>query len=148
MWNPEKSAKLSLYLTDAIAVIVVLTAVFCPQLVNWYLTVTGKSGILKTVLIASVYSCIPAALVLLFCLRKLLKNIMKNLIFISSNVTLLRVISWCCALVSLITLAAGYFYMPFYFVGVAAGFFTLIIRVIKNVFSAAMEIKSENELTI
>lgn len=30
----------------------------------------------------------------------------------------------------------------------AAGFFALILRVIKNVFCAAIEIKNENELTI
>ena len=49
---------------------------------------------------------------------------------------------------ALIALASGYFYLPFYIVGTAAGFFALILRVIKNVFCAAIEIKNENELTI
>ena len=43
---------------------------------------------------------------------------------------------------------SGYFYLPFYIAGTAAGFIALILRVIKNIFCTAIELKNENELTI
>ena len=73
----------------------------------------------------------------LLTLRLLLKNILKSEVFVSQNVKFLRILSWCCVAVALIALASGYFYLPFYIVGTAAGFFALILRVIKNVFCAA-----------
>ena len=73
---------------------------------------------------------------------------MNGIIFDDRNVSLLRLLSWCCVAASLITIVAGHFYLPFFIVGVAAGFFAVILRVIKNVFRAAIDIKTENELTI
>ena len=148
MWNSEKSAKLSLYLTDLFAVLLIVTAIFLPKIIGWYITYTGKSEDLKVLIITVCYTCFPAAAILLYSLRRLLKNIMKDIIFVPENTKLLRIISWCCVAASIITLVTGYFYMPFYIIGIAAGFFALILRVIKNVFSAAIDIKTENELTI
>ena len=99
-------------------------------------------------LITVCYCCLPFAAAALLTLRLLLKNILKSEVFVSQNVKFLRILSWCCVAVALIALASGYFYLPFYIVGTAAGFFALILRVIKNVFCAAIEIKNENELTI
>ncbi len=148
MWNAEKSAKLSLYLTDAILVLIAAMAVCLPRLVGWYVAVTSRHAHMQTTIITVCYVCLPAVLILLYSLRRLLKNIMKQKIFISQNVRWLRTLSWCCVAVSIITLVAGYFYLPFYIVGIAAGFFSLILRIIKNVFNAAIDIKAENELTI
>jgi hypothetical protein len=69
-------------------------------------------------------------------------------IFIPPNVKYLRRISWCCIVVSLITLAAGVLYIPYVFVSVAAGFMGLMLRVVKNVMENAVQLKEENELTI
>ena len=115
---------------------------------GWYIEVTGKTQALKAVLITVCYCCLPFAAAALLTLRLLLKNILKSEVFVSQNVKFLRILSWCCVTVALIALASGYFYLPFYIVGTAAGFFALILRVIKNVFCAAIEIKNENELTI
>ena len=40
------------------------------------------------------------------------------------------------------------YYIPFFFVAIAAGFVGLIVRVIKNVFAEAIALKDENDFTI
>lgn len=143
-----KSARLTLCLTFLILIAVIAAAVTLPWLTDWYICKTGRSKELRSVIMTVCYICLPAALAALYSLIRLLKNILDGEIFIHGNVLHLRLLSWYCAAVALITLAAGYFYLPFYLVGLAAVFFTLILRVIKNVFAAAIEIKTENELTV
>ena len=143
-----KSARLTLCLTFLILIAVMAAAVTLPWLTDWYIRKTGRDEDLRTVIMTVCYICLPAALAALYSLIRLLKNILVGEIFIQGNVLHLRLLSWYCGAVSLITLAAGYFYLPFYLVGLAAIFFTLILRVIKNVFAAAIEIKTENELTV
>ena len=143
-----KSARLTLCLTFFILIAVAAAAATLPWLTDWYIRKTGRKEELSTVIMTVCYICLPAALAALYSLIRLLKNILVGEIFIQGNVLHLRLLSWYCGAVSLITLAAGYFYLPFYLVGLAAVFFTLILRVIKNVFAAAIEIKTENELTV
>lgn len=143
-----KSARLTLCLTFLILIAVMAAAVTLPCLTDWYIRKTGRKEDLREVIMTVCYICLPAALAALYSLIRLLKNILDGEIFIQGNVLHLRLLSWYCGAVSLITLAAGYFYLPFYLVGLAAIFFTLILRVIKNVFAAAIEIKTENELTV
>ena len=143
-----KSARLTLCLTILILIAVIAAAVTLPWLTDWYIGKTGRNKELCSVIMTVCYICLPAALAALYSLIRLLKNILGGEIFIHGNVLHLQLLSWYCAAVALITLAAGYFYLPFYLVGLAAVFFTLILRVIKNVFAAAIEIKTENELTV
>lgn len=143
-----KSARLTLCLTFLILIAVIAAAVTLPWLTDWYIGKTGRDKELRSVIMTVCYICLPAALAALYSLIRLLKNILGGEIFIHGNELHLRLLSWYCAAVALITLAAGYFYLPFYLVGLAAVFFTLILRVIKNVFAAAIEIKTENELTV
>ena len=143
-----KSARLTLCLTFFILIAVAAAAATLPWLTDWYIRKTGRKEELRTVIMTVCYICLPAALAALYSLIRLLKNILDGEIFIQGNVLHLRLLSWYCGAVSLITLATGYFYLPFYLVGLAAIFFTLILRVIKNVFAAAIEIKTENELTV
>ncbi len=144
----RKSVQLTLLLTDFIILAVAAAAVGLPWLTEWYITSMKRPEDLRTVILTVCYACLPAAAAALYSLRRLLKNIIKGETFVKSNVRHLRLLSWYCAAVSLITLAAGYFYLPFYIIGTAAGFFMLILRVLKNVFCSAIEIKAENELTI
>lgn len=148
MNSHTKSARLTLCLTFLILIAVIAAAVTLPWLTDWYICKTGRDKELRSVIMTVCYICLPAALAALYSLIRLLKNILDGEIFIHGNVLHLRLLSWYCAAVALITLAAGYFYLPFYLVGLAAVFFTLILRVIKNVFAAAIEIKTENELTV
>jgi hypothetical protein len=94
------------------------------------------------------YVCAVPGYILLYCLHILLKNIRVGIVFDNQNTKMLRIISWSCIGVGVITFVSGFFYMSFFLVAVASTFFALIIRVIKNVFEQAIEIKSENDFTI
>ncbi len=148
MLSQPKSAKLSLYLTDIIFAALTLIAIFLPKLAMWYICIANRPLKLFKLILITCYICLPFAIWALVSLRKLLKNILKGEIFIQNNINQLNFLFICCLLVCIITIISGFFYMPFLIVGIAAGFFSLILRVIKNVFHSAIEIKSENELTI
>ncbi|WP_411654987.1 DUF2975 domain-containing protein [Anaeromassilibacillus sp. SJQ-1] len=87
-------------------------------------------------------------LFLLLCLHRLLRNIRRERVFEKENVTLLRVISWLCIAVGVVTLVSGLYYTSFFLVAAAAAFCGLIVRVVKNVFEQAIAIKTENDYTI
>ncbi len=139
MWNAKKSVTLSLILVYiAMAVLAVIT-VAMPWLVTWYVESKGREASLPTTIMVTCYPCVPFAAAALLSLRRLLVNIGKSDVIIKQNVTMLHRISWCCFFCAVITLAAGRFYLPFYIVGAAAAFFTLIIRVFKNLLEAELK---------
>ena len=148
MLSQNNSVKLSLYITDFIIALFFAAAAFLPAFTKWYITYMGRPANVRTVILAVCYICLPFALLALFSLRQLLKNIMRGDTFIADNIKQLNLLFICCAAAAVITFFSGYFYLPFYIISVAAAFFSLILRVIKNVFRSAIEIKSENELTI
>lgn len=148
MLSQNSSVKLSLYLTNLIIALFCAAAVFLPFLTKWYIIYMGRPENLRKIILAVCYTCLPFALLALFSLRQLLKNIMRGETFVHDNIKQLDLLFICCAAAAVITFFSGYFYLPFYIISVAAAFFSLILRVIKNVFRSAIEIKSENELTI
>ena len=78
----------------------------------------------------------------------ILRRIEAGAVFVPANVTALRRISWCCAGAAVVCLAAAYIYLPFAFLGVAAAFMALIVRVLKNAFAQAVHMKDELDYTI
>ncbi len=130
-----------------VALFVMLGAM--PGLANWYYNDIrhGAAGDGKPLLIAF-YLCVPAAFFVIYNLIRLMINIYKGEVFILRNITYLRCLAWGCAAASVVTFVAGCFYMPLLIVSFAALFICLIIRVIRHIMSAAVEIKNENELTI
>jgi len=94
------------------------------------------------------YASSGFAAAILYSLFKLLLNIKREEVFIQKNATYLRVVSWCCFVIAVITFVGGVIYMPLIFVS-AAGFFTgVLLRVLKNVMYSAIKLKQDNELTI
>ena len=87
----------------------------------------------------------PAAL---YGLWRLLRNISEGEVFIPENVSILRLLSWCCIAAGLVCLFSALYYMPFLIVSAAAAFVGLILRVVKNVFAEAVRLKDENDYTI
>lgn len=94
------------------------------------------------------YFCAVLAFTALFYLNRLLKNIAEDRIFIEENVKILRILSWCCYFVGITMAVYSLEAYPFVIIAAAAAFFGLIIRVLKNVFAKAVEIKEENDATI
>ena len=60
----------------------------------------------------------------------------------------MRIVSWCCVWASVIGLLSAAYYLPFAFIAVAAGFMALIVRIVKNAFQQAIEMKDELDLTV
>ena len=57
-------------------------------------------------------------------------------------------ISWCCATVAAVFLVSMLYFLPYFVVAAAALFMMLIVRIVKNIFQQAAEMKSDLDLTI
>jgi hypothetical protein len=95
-----------------------------------------------------IYLCCAIALIALVSLDQLLFNIKNGIVFEARNVHILRRISWCCLIAALVLLVGSFFSLVFLLLSVMAGFMGLILRVVKNVFQAAVDLKAENDFTI
>lgn len=150
MKNKDRSLIFSKILVKICYAAVLACCIFAPVLVRYYneKTVHLHSDNVSALLLITLYCCVPFAVCVLVCLDILLKNIGNGQPFITKNVVLLRIISYCCFGVSLTFI---YFAVlrPFAFAIVfAAAFFGLILRVVKNCFKKAVEIREENDATI
>ena len=104
----------------------------------------GDAVLLKVCL----YVCNVPGFMLLWCMDKLLRNLRQGKVFDGDNVGLLKNISICCFVVSIISLSLC---SRIYFLGIVAlmtAFMGLIVRIIKNVFSSAIAMRSELDLTV
>ncbi len=101
------------------------------------------------VILGLIYVCSIPAYVTLYCLYRLIVNIEKGQVFIAENVAGLRLVSWCCVFVALICFLSGVIiWLALLLVSAAAGFMALIVRVVKNIFEQAIEMKDELDFTI
>lgn len=162
MWNKNKSIMLTQLIVRACYVFLAVAAIGVPILL--------KSGGYRQLWISiesddyviySLFAVVPAGYAALICLDKLLINVKKEMVFNEKNVKLLRIISWACfyagfvgvTLFSIIFIQTSYlavtlFPLAILALAIAEMFMGLVVRVVKNVFEAAIEIKEENELTI
>lgn len=148
MWNKNRSLMLSIVLSIIILVVLTAAVFFAPFAVQWYADTMERPDIPRTAVLAFFYSCVPFAYIALGVLLKLLFNIRKEQVFTRVNVTLLRILSWCCFAVAAACLVGGFFYLPFFIICVPAVFIALILRVIKSVLNQGTDIKDDNDLTI
>ena len=155
MWNKDRSLILSRILTLAAAMAAVIVAVFIPAISGWYQyemaaeanSVFDRSTMFIPMCI-TLYVCDALALGALWNLNILLRNISRDEVFIQKNTNCLRRISWICMGVGVMMMIFGLWSSIFAFFGMCALMFGLIMRVLKNVFEKAVEIKSENDFTI
>lgn len=150
MNGKDKSVLLTSVLVKVVYGLVALCCVIAPFLVKRYDTLvvaSGQESVYFPVLI-TLYCAVPFAVAALVCLDVLLRNIRKEQPFIAQNVTMLRIISYCCfAEVAVFVYLA--LLKPFAVVIIiASGFMGLILRVVKNVFEQAVRIREENDFTI
>ncbi len=147
MQHKDKSIILSQIIIKICYAGLLACCILAPRLVLGYSREIDDETVILPLLI-TLYACVPPAVCALVCLDILLNNIRKNNPFIMQNVIMLRVISYCCFAVGAIFI---YFSIlrPFAFAIVfAAGFFGVILRVVKNCFRQAVEIREENDFTV
>ena len=146
--NPKLSAKFTLWCNRFLALAVILLIFFFPRLLQWYqgLRPLGLHG--AAAVFFGFYACVPVVLFALWCIDRLVSNILRDAVFIMDNVRYIRRIRWCCAGVSLICVPAACFYQPLLFMVVIMAFLALVVSLVKNIMAAAVEIREENDLTI
>ena len=152
-WNHEKSIVLSKISVIVFFVIYLVVLVFCwnmngqsSRLSAWL--GVGLTETYITFLRLVVYICAVPLGLILFILYRLIQAIGKEEIFTAENIRRLRQISWLCMLVGLICTGAAVYEIFFIIIAACAVFMGILLRVIKNVFERAQEIKEENDYTI
>ncbi len=94
------------------------------------------------------YVCSVPAYLVLFELFGLLSRLTKGDTFTRTNIKCLRKVSWCCLAVSAFTLPFISIWLLLSLVALAAGLAGLILRIVKNVFEQAVEMKDELDFTV
>lgn len=143
MIKNRASSLISLILCHIFSVTVILLCFLMPLITSHVFEGTNQ-----VVVMTAYYVCVPIALLAMYLLSALLRSIRKSQVFIMTNVLRLRLLSWCCGYVTVVSFIAGLFYFPMMIISFCALFMCIILRVVKNVIYAAVEIKKENELTI
>lgn len=115
----------------------------------WAVKATGEDrAAFFALLMISGYVISALAWAVLWRLWRFMGNIKRGVIFTKENYLHCFHISWCMVGAAVTCLLCGIFYYPFIVLFVAAGFVAIMMRVIKNVFQQAVEMKSELDLTI
>lgn len=152
MWSKTKSLFLSRILTAVTAGLFLILTFFVPAVAMWYEDISNGIGLIPTSIVLPFCICMYIAEFLGFCalwsLYRLLENINKDKVFIAENTRCLRLISWECMLAGAAFAVIGLWRFVFFMPALMAVMFGLIMRVLKNVFEKAVEIKSENDYTI
>ena len=125
--------KFSIILTTVFLVVLIIFAVMLPWLVTWYVQLAQRHESLATTMMVTCYPCAPFTAVVLLSLRKLLKNIQQKNFDKVQNSKLLKYMSISCLIISVITLIAGRYYLPFYIVAATFMFLSLIIFAFKSI---------------
>ena len=148
-WTKDNSIALTRVCVAVFAAALLLVDIFGYRLVVWYAHLRNMGGLHQCLsFMISLYTLSIFAWILLWNMWKLLSNMDKGDVFTAANIKHLRTVSWCCGLAAVICAASAVYYPPFLFAAAAAAFMMLIVRIVKNVFQTASEMKSELDLTI
>ena len=146
-WNSEKSLLLSRCLTVATLALGIASLFCIPVITEWYDTVSGEEPI-HVVLNIALYLSAILGIFALWQILMLLNRIAKQQVFVRENAACFRIISWCCFGVALVWLLLMFWRFLAFFVAFIAAFAGLLLRVIKNMLDAAVELREENDFTI
>ena len=147
MWKSKNSIVLTQVFTYVLAAVLLAATIGSYWLLQWYFNLQGRNMNLIVILIPF-YLCVPIGFIALALILKLLKNIRREEVFVESNVNVIRAFSWCFIYVGIVCFVAGFFYLPFFIIDGASLFMAAIMRVLKNVMQAAVEVKNENDMTV
>ena len=132
-----------------IAIVLCATALFLmPYAAKMYEQISFQRDNVTVPLLITFYVCAAFGFVILFVLNKLIKNIGSEQVFIDENVKLLKILSYCCFAIAVVTLIFARFRILVFVITFAAAFIGLILRVIKNCFTEAIRLREENDFTI
>ena len=142
------STQLTLWANRVLAVLVFALVFFLPGLLRWYSGIRPFRNHGQEALTIDFYLCVPVVEYALWCIDRLVTNVLAQEVFVEKNTGYIRRIRWCCVGVSGICLPASVFYPPLVFMVVIMAFLALVISMVKNIMAAAVEMREENDLTI
>ncbi len=152
MWTKTKSLLLSRILTAFTAGLFLILTFFIPDFAMCYKVIADPIGLIEQNMVIALciglYTAELLGFVALFNVNRLLGNISKEIVFDESNTKCLRFISWACLGAGVVFAVMALWSVIFALASLFAVFLGLILRVLKNVFEKAVEIKSENDFTI
>lgn len=148
MKKENRSIKLTSILIKTAIVLCVGALFAMPYAAEIYQQVSFMSDDVTVPLLITFYSCAAVGFVILFVLDRLVENIRKGEVFEEKNIRLLRILSYCCFVIALITLIFAQLRIIVFVITFAAAFIGLILRVIKNCFEEAVRLREENDYTI
>ena len=150
MCNAKKSIVLSYVVCVVVLLLIVLACLLAPFYLSEFFGIMNirENSIKYNTFMWCLYPCSFFGGVAVLSLIAMLKRIWKEHPFCRQNVISLKIISICCFCVSLITFVGSFYCRMFIFIAAAAGFFGIILRVVKNVIQRATELQNENDLTI
>ena len=147
-WSKNSSIELSRACVILFMILLAALDIGCYWAVGWFVRLRLMNRDSVFLMMATIYLCSVFGWALLVRLWQLLQNIRAQLVFDMRNVHLLRQVSWCCVGAGAVCLVSCLYYLPFIAVAIAAGFMALIVRIVKNIFQQAIDMKSELDLTI
>lgn len=149
MWTDKKSILLSKVCVIMFSVATLLTVLFANSIVNWLVDFSRADLAGKEInFLATIYIGFVPAAFMLFNLYALLRKISTEKMFVQSNVSYLRRISWCCMFGGIIALVSALYYSPWIVVALAASFMGLIVRIIKNMVAYGVNLQTESDYTV
>lgn len=137
MPSTKKTLRICIVLTDIFIALLIAAVIFLPFIITAYVEIKHRSQALPATVMVTCYPCAPFAGLSLFNLRKILRRCRDGVIFSAENSRGLRAIALCCAIIAVITLIAGRYYLPFYIVGGTFAFLALLSYSANAVFAAA-----------
>ena len=155
LWNSKRSIILTKFCILTLMLVSVIMMFYGKYLISRFLILTGGAKIdisneFSFYIITFIsYMLGIIALLTLYCMLRFTINLEKDLVFVPQNIKWLRFISYGCLSAGLLLIIATVVYHKLFLVlSLAALFMMLIVRVIKNAFEQAVEMKEELDLTI
>ena len=143
-----KSVMFCLWTVRIFIVLSVVSLFFIPRIAEYYRMTVSQSEDISFIITVVLYVLVIPAITTLSAMYLLLKSIVRNDIFTLKNVRYLNVITVCLFIVGIICGVTAFMTSFFAFISIPFLFMGLVLLVLRNVFSQAVEIKSENDLTV
>lgn len=143
-----KSIIASIWVVRVIMLILCISVFFIPLMAQGYSLLANGNNDIALPIMAGFYLLFLPSLGTMTVLHILLNNIKKGDMFVDKNIKCLTLICIGLFLVGLICAVIGIVSWIFAFISIAFLFVGLILLVVRNVFSHAVELKQENDFTI
>ena len=148
MTKKFSATRLALLATRLSMVLAILSLPALPYFLLWYRSPYPQPQYSNHAITIAYYTSAVFALLALWSMDKLLRNILSGKVFTQSNVRCIRRVQLSCGMISLICLPAAMIYLPLIFIVIIMAFLFLVVWVVAQVMDSAVAIREENDLTI